>query len=32
VKDSPIRGPKDLQGRTVAVNTLNNIVHLMAMA
>jgi len=31
-KDSPIRGPKDLQGRTVAVNTLNNIVHLMAMA
>ena len=32
VKDSPIRSPKDLQGRTVAVNTLNNIVHLMAMA
>ena len=32
MKDSPIRGPKDLQGKTVAVNTLNNIVHLMAMA
>jgi NitT/TauT family transport system substrate-binding protein len=32
LKDSPIRSPKDLQGKTVAVNTLNNIVHLMAMA
>jgi NitT/TauT family transport system substrate-binding protein len=32
LKDSPIRSAKDLQGRTVAVNTLNNIVHLMAMA
>jgi len=32
LKDSRIQGPKDLQGKTVAVNTLNNIVHLMAMA
>jgi NitT/TauT family transport system substrate-binding protein len=32
LKDAPIRGPKDLQGKTVAVNTLNNIVHVMAMA
>ena len=32
LKDSPIRSAKDLQGKTVAVNTLNNIVHLMAMA
>ncbi|HVO93133.1 MAG TPA: ABC transporter substrate-binding protein [Terriglobales bacterium] len=31
-KDSPIKTAKDLQGKTVAVNTLNNIVHLMAMA
>ena len=31
-KDSPIKLAKDLQGKTVAVNTLNNIVHLMAMA
>jgi NitT/TauT family transport system substrate-binding protein len=31
-KDSPIRQAKDLEGKTVAVNTLNNIVHLMAMA
>ena len=32
LKDAPIKGAKDLQGKTVAVNTLNNIVHLMAMA
>jgi NitT/TauT family transport system substrate-binding protein len=32
LKDAHIRGPKDLQGKTVAVNTLNNIVHVMAMA
>ncbi len=32
LKDSPIKHPKDLEGKTVAVNTLNNIVHLMAMA
>ena len=32
LKDSPIKGAKDLEGKTVAVNTLNNIVHLMAMA
>src|ERR1044071_5616916 len=32
LKDAPIRAPKDLQGKTVGVNTLNNIVHLMAMA
>ena len=31
-KDSPIKAAKDLTGKTVAVNTLNNIVHLMAMA
>lgn len=31
-KDSPIKRAKDLEGKTVAVNTLNNIVHLMAMA
>jgi NitT/TauT family transport system substrate-binding protein len=29
---SPIKTAKDLEGKTVAVNTLNNIVHLMAMA
>lgn len=32
LKDSPIKTAKDLEGKTVAVNTLNNIVHLMAMA
>lgn len=32
LKDSPIKNAKDLSGKTVAVNTLNNIVHLMAMA
>jgi NitT/TauT family transport system substrate-binding protein len=32
LKDSPIKSAKDLTGKTVAVNTLNNIVHLMAMA
>ncbi|MGH7825969.1 MAG: ABC transporter substrate-binding protein [Candidatus Binatia bacterium] len=31
-KASAIRRPRDLEGKTVAVNTLNNIVHLMAMA
>ena len=31
-KDSPIKTAKDLEGKTVAVNTLNNIVHLMALA
>lgn len=31
-KDSPLKSAKDLTGKTVAVNTLNNIVHLMAMA
>lgn len=31
-KDSPIKTAKDLNGKTVAANTLNNIVHLMAMA
>ena len=31
-KDSAIKSAKDLEGKTVAVNTLNNIVHLMAMA
>jgi NitT/TauT family transport system substrate-binding protein len=31
-KNSPIKSAKDLEGKTVAVNTLNNIVHLMAMA
>ena len=32
LKDTPIKAAKDLEGKTVAVNTLNNIVHLMAMA
>ena len=32
LKNSPIKRAKDLEGKTVAVNTLNNIVHLMAMA
>jgi NitT/TauT family transport system substrate-binding protein len=32
LKDSTIKRAKDLEGKTVAVNTLNNIVHLMAMA
>jgi NitT/TauT family transport system substrate-binding protein len=31
-KASSIKTAKDLEGKTVAVNTLNNIVHLMAMA
>jgi NitT/TauT family transport system substrate-binding protein len=31
-KGSPIVRAKDLEGKTIAVNTLNNIVHLMAMA
>jgi len=31
-KDAPIKTAKDLEGKTVAVNTLNNIVHLMALA
>lgn len=31
-KSSTIKTAKDLEGKTVAVNTLNNIVHLMAMA
>jgi len=31
-KASPINSAKDLEGKTVAVNTLNNIVHLMALA
>jgi NitT/TauT family transport system substrate-binding protein len=31
-KGSPVRNAKDLESKTVAVNTLNNIVHLMAMA
>jgi NitT/TauT family transport system substrate-binding protein len=31
-KNSPLKTAKDLEGKTVAVNTLNNIVHLMAMA
>lgn len=31
-KGSPINSAKDLEGKTVAVNTLNNIVHLMALA
>jgi len=30
-KNSPITRAKDLEGKTMAVNTLNNIVHLMAM-
>ena len=29
-KDSSIKSAKDLEGKTVAVNTLNNIVHLLA--
>ncbi|HEY7168633.1 MAG TPA: ABC transporter substrate-binding protein [Candidatus Binatia bacterium] len=29
---SPVKSAKDLEGKTVAVNTLNNIVHLMFMA
>lgn len=32
LKDSPIKTVKDLEGKTVAVNTLSNIVQLMAMA
>lgn len=32
LKTSPVVRAKDLEGKTVAVNTLNNIVHLMAMA
>jgi NitT/TauT family transport system substrate-binding protein len=32
LKASPIVRAKDLEGKTIAVNTLNNIVHLMAMA
>jgi NitT/TauT family transport system substrate-binding protein len=32
LKTSPIVRAKDLEGKTIAVNTLNNIVHLMAMA
>lgn len=32
LKDSPIRTAKDLEGKTVAVNTLNNIVQLFVMA
>jgi NitT/TauT family transport system substrate-binding protein len=31
-KNSPIKTAKDLEGKTVAANTLNNIVHLMSMA
>lgn len=31
-KAAPVKSAKDLEGKTVAVNTLNNIVHLMAMA
>ena len=31
-QNSPVKTAKDLEGKTVAVNTLNNIVHLMAMA
>jgi NitT/TauT family transport system substrate-binding protein len=31
-KSSSIKTAKDLEGKTIAVNTLNNIVHLMAMA
>jgi NitT/TauT family transport system substrate-binding protein len=30
--NAPVKTAKDLEGKTVAVNTLNNIVHLMAMA
>ena len=32
LKDSPIKSAKDLEGKTVAVNTLSNVVQLMAMA
>src|SRR5262245_53021286 len=32
LKTSPIKSAKDLEGKTVAVNTLSNIVQLMAMA
>ena len=32
LKSSPIKSAKDLEGKTVAVNTLSNIVQLMAMA
>jgi NitT/TauT family transport system substrate-binding protein len=32
LKTSPIKDAQDLEGKTVAVNTLNNIVHLMDMA
>src|SRR5919109_2498375 len=32
LKSSSIKSAKDLEGKTIAVNTLNNIVHLMAMA
>jgi NitT/TauT family transport system substrate-binding protein len=32
LKTSPIKGAHDLEGKTVAVNTLNNIAHLMDMA
>lgn len=31
LKNSPIKSARDLEGKTVAVNTLNNIVHLMAL-
>jgi NitT/TauT family transport system substrate-binding protein len=31
-KGSPVNSAKQLEGKTVAVNTLNNIVHIMAMA
>jgi NitT/TauT family transport system substrate-binding protein len=31
-KASPVVRAKDLEGKTIAINTLNNIVHLMAMA
>jgi NitT/TauT family transport system substrate-binding protein len=31
-KNSALKTAKDLEGKTIAVNTLNNIVHLMAMA
>jgi len=32
LKDSPIKSAKDLEGKTVAVNTLSNVVQLMAVA
>jgi NitT/TauT family transport system substrate-binding protein len=32
LKDSPIKSARDLEGKTVAVNTLSNVVQLMAMA